>query len=84
MIEPTDEMVYAYVEAAQHPEWLAKDDIRAGLAAVLAIAERNQAAQTAAAEEVVRAFRKSKAKGFFRFPRGPVARAIMRLDEATP
>lgn len=43
MIEATDEMVYAYVASADHPEWLKQEEIRRGIAAVLALVERDQA-----------------------------------------
>jgi hypothetical protein len=89
-IEVTDEMVQAYIAAWQDrlfkPPHMGEERpaVRAGLAAVLALVERDQSVQLEAAQAVVHAYRKSHAKGYFQYPRGPLAKAVVRLHETMP
>jgi len=84
VIEVTDEMVELFKLNHDPANELEQPDIRAGLAAVLHIVERNQAAQAEASVEVLAAYRASRAKGYYRSPRGAVAWALAALDEASP
>jgi hypothetical protein len=82
VIEPTDEMITAALNATECDPAECTECMAKVVAAVLAIVERDRAAEAAAVQGVVDAYRKSVAKGYFRSLRGPVARAVDALNRA--
>ena len=84
MIDPTDEMTdAAYAACEESLTEIEAADMRRIVRAVLAIVERDQAAESEAVAAVLAAFRASRAKGFS-WTRGAVAEALRALDRATP